>query len=60
MSAFSAHFLSKWSTFSNTVFFCYAGGEESQLEHEFDASMSVLTLRKPNMNAGIDWNVMLE
>ncbi|XP_068596792.1 neutral alpha-glucosidase AB [Brachionichthys hirsutus] len=37
-----------------------AGGEESQLEYDFDASMSVLTLRKPGMNAGGDWIVTLE
>uniref|UniRef100_A0A8C7IZE9 Glucosidase II alpha subunit n=1 Tax=Oncorhynchus kisutch TaxID=8019 RepID=A0A8C7IZE9_ONCKI len=32
-------------------------GKESQLEFEFDASMSVLTLRKPGVNAGLDWTV---
>uniref|UniRef100_A0A8C2XB07 Glucosidase II alpha subunit n=1 Tax=Cyclopterus lumpus TaxID=8103 RepID=A0A8C2XB07_CYCLU len=37
-----------------------ADGQESQLEFDFDASMSVLTLRKPSMNAGLDWNVMLQ
>uniref|UniRef100_A0A8C4GNN5 Glucosidase II alpha subunit b n=1 Tax=Dicentrarchus labrax TaxID=13489 RepID=A0A8C4GNN5_DICLA len=37
-----------------------AGGQESQLEFEFDASMSVLTLRKPGMNAGVDWTVTLQ
>ncbi|XP_056295020.1 neutral alpha-glucosidase AB isoform X1 [Pseudoliparis swirei] len=37
-----------------------ADGQESQLEFDFDASMSVLTLRKPGMNAGLDWNVMLQ
>ncbi|KAJ4946512.1 hypothetical protein JOQ06_024178 [Pogonophryne albipinna] len=35
-------------------------GQESQVEFDFDASMSVLTLRKPGMNAGADWNVMLQ
>uniref|UniRef100_A0A3Q1BD83 Glycoside hydrolase family 31 N-terminal domain-containing protein n=1 Tax=Amphiprion ocellaris TaxID=80972 RepID=A0A3Q1BD83_AMPOC len=35
-------------------------GEYSQLEFDFDASMSVLTLRKPGMNAGADWTVMLQ
>uniref|UniRef100_A0A8C7TCF9 Neutral alpha-glucosidase AB n=1 Tax=Oncorhynchus mykiss TaxID=8022 RepID=A0A8C7TCF9_ONCMY len=33
---------------------------ESQLEFEFDASMSVLTLRKPGVNAGLDWTVVLQ
>ncbi|XP_068182025.1 neutral alpha-glucosidase AB isoform X2 [Antennarius striatus] len=37
-----------------------AGAEDTQLEYDFDASMSVLTLRKPGMNAGIDWTVTLE
>uniref|UniRef100_A0A671WGQ9 Glucosidase II alpha subunit n=1 Tax=Sparus aurata TaxID=8175 RepID=A0A671WGQ9_SPAAU len=37
-----------------------AGGQESQVEFEFDASMSVLTLRKPGMNAGVDWSVTLQ
>uniref|UniRef100_A0AAQ4QDJ3 Neutral alpha-glucosidase AB n=1 Tax=Gasterosteus aculeatus aculeatus TaxID=481459 RepID=A0AAQ4QDJ3_GASAC len=37
-----------------------ADGQESQLEFDFDASMSVLTLRKPGVNAGLDWNVMLQ
>uniref|UniRef100_A0A4W5L5G4 Glucosidase II alpha subunit n=1 Tax=Hucho hucho TaxID=62062 RepID=A0A4W5L5G4_9TELE len=32
-------------------------GKESLLEFEFDASMSVLTLRKPGVNAGVDWTV---
>uniref|UniRef100_A0A8C7TDR5 Glucosidase II alpha subunit b n=1 Tax=Oncorhynchus mykiss TaxID=8022 RepID=A0A8C7TDR5_ONCMY len=35
-------------------------GKESQLEFEFDASMSVLTLRKPGVNAGLDWTVVLQ
>uniref|UniRef100_A0A4W5L575 Neutral alpha-glucosidase AB n=1 Tax=Hucho hucho TaxID=62062 RepID=A0A4W5L575_9TELE len=33
---------------------------ESLLEFEFDASMSVLTLRKPGVNAGVDWTVVLQ
>lgn len=37
-----------------------AGGQESQLEFEFDASMSVLTIRKPGMNVGEDWSVALK
>ncbi|TKS72276.1 Neutral alpha-glucosidase AB [Collichthys lucidus] len=37
-----------------------AGAQESQLEFEFDASMSVLTIRKPGMNAGVDWTVKLQ
>uniref|UniRef100_A0AAQ5ZFN6 Glycoside hydrolase family 31 N-terminal domain-containing protein n=1 Tax=Amphiprion ocellaris TaxID=80972 RepID=A0AAQ5ZFN6_AMPOC len=37
-----------------------ADGQDSQLEFDFDASMSVLTLRKPGMNAGADWTVMLQ
>ncbi|XP_055368276.1 neutral alpha-glucosidase AB isoform X3 [Betta splendens] len=35
-------------------------GQESPVEFEFDASMSVLTLRKPGMNAGEDWTVTLQ
>ncbi|XP_076015650.1 neutral alpha-glucosidase AB isoform X3 [Genypterus blacodes] len=35
-------------------------GEENQLEFEFDASMSVLTLRKPGMNAGANWTITLQ
>uniref|UniRef100_A0A665XF44 Neutral alpha-glucosidase AB n=1 Tax=Echeneis naucrates TaxID=173247 RepID=A0A665XF44_ECHNA len=37
-----------------------ADGQESQVEFEFDASMSVLTLRKPGMNSGADWTVTLQ
>lgn len=37
-----------------------ADGQESQLEFDFDASMSVLTLRKPGMNAGLVWKVVLQ
>ncbi|MEQ2180959.1 hypothetical protein GOODEAATRI_006597, partial [Goodea atripinnis] len=37
-----------------------ADGEENQLEFDFDASMSVLTIRKPGMNAGADWTVTLQ
>ncbi|XP_014903252.1 neutral alpha-glucosidase AB isoform X1 [Poecilia latipinna] len=33
---------------------------ENQLEFDFDASMSVLTIRKPGMNAGADWTVTLQ
>ncbi|KAM4586157.1 neutral alpha-glucosidase AB isoform 4-T4 [Fundulus diaphanus] len=32
----------------------------NQLEFDFDASMSVLTIRKPGMNAGADWTVTLQ
>uniref|UniRef100_A0A3Q2NRX6 Glucosidase II alpha subunit n=1 Tax=Fundulus heteroclitus TaxID=8078 RepID=A0A3Q2NRX6_FUNHE len=32
----------------------------NQLEFDFDASMSVLTIRKPGMNAGADWSVSLQ
>uniref|UniRef100_A0A3B4B088 Neutral alpha-glucosidase AB n=1 Tax=Periophthalmus magnuspinnatus TaxID=409849 RepID=A0A3B4B088_9GOBI len=35
-------------------------GQESTIEFDFDASMSVLTLRKPGMNAGENWKVMLQ
>uniref|UniRef100_A0A674D0E5 Neutral alpha-glucosidase AB n=1 Tax=Salmo trutta TaxID=8032 RepID=A0A674D0E5_SALTR len=35
-------------------------GKESLLEFEFDTSMSVLTLRKPGVNAGLDWTVVLQ
>uniref|UniRef100_A0A4W5NHU4 Glucosidase II alpha subunit n=1 Tax=Hucho hucho TaxID=62062 RepID=A0A4W5NHU4_9TELE len=35
-------------------------GKESLLEFDFDASMSVLTLRKPGVNAGVDWTVVLQ
>uniref|UniRef100_A0A8B9KLQ8 Neutral alpha-glucosidase AB n=1 Tax=Astyanax mexicanus TaxID=7994 RepID=A0A8B9KLQ8_ASTMX len=31
----------------------------TSVDFEFDASMSVLTLRKPGMNAGADWAVVL-
>uniref|UniRef100_A0A8C7ZAV1 Glucosidase II alpha subunit b n=1 Tax=Oryzias sinensis TaxID=183150 RepID=A0A8C7ZAV1_9TELE len=31
-----------------------------QLEFDFDASMSVVTVRKPGMNAGADWTVTLQ
>ncbi|XP_061786436.1 neutral alpha-glucosidase AB isoform X1 [Nerophis lumbriciformis] len=37
-----------------------ADGKTSQLEFDFDAATSVLTLRKPGMNAGTDWSVMLQ
>lgn len=37
-----------------------ADGQENQLEFSFDASMSVLTIRKPGMNAGSDWTVTLQ
>uniref|UniRef100_A0A672J4Z0 Uncharacterized protein n=1 Tax=Salarias fasciatus TaxID=181472 RepID=A0A672J4Z0_SALFA len=37
-----------------------ADGQESQLEFDFDAAVSVLTLRKPGMNAGADWTVTLQ
>lgn len=49
-------------SFTLLIFYllCPTGGEESQVEFEFDASMSVLTLRKPGMNAGVDWTVTLQ
>ncbi|XP_061644633.1 neutral alpha-glucosidase AB isoform X1 [Phyllopteryx taeniolatus] len=37
-----------------------ADGQTSKIDFDFDASMSVLTLRKPGMNAGTDWTVMLQ
>ncbi|KAF7661004.1 hypothetical protein LDENG_00270350 [Lucifuga dentata] len=37
-----------------------ADGQESQLEFEFDTSMSVLTLRKPGMKAGANWTIALQ
>ncbi|XP_061756154.1 neutral alpha-glucosidase AB isoform X3 [Nerophis ophidion] len=37
-----------------------ADGKSSQLEFDFDTATSVLTLRKPGMNAGTDWSVMLQ
>uniref|UniRef100_A0A4W5L5I8 Glucosidase II alpha subunit n=1 Tax=Hucho hucho TaxID=62062 RepID=A0A4W5L5I8_9TELE len=40
--------------------FSLVDGKESLLEFEFDASMSVLTLRKPGVNAGVDWTVVLQ
>lgn len=40
--------------------FCFADGQESPVEFDFDASMSMLTLRKPGMNAGADWTVTLQ
>uniref|UniRef100_A0A7N6BM35 Neutral alpha-glucosidase AB n=1 Tax=Anabas testudineus TaxID=64144 RepID=A0A7N6BM35_ANATE len=35
-------------------------GQENPVEFDFDASMSVLTLRKPGVNAGADWTVTLQ
>ncbi|KAL0973871.1 hypothetical protein UPYG_G00212250 [Umbra pygmaea] len=35
-------------------------GMESLLDFEFNASMSVLTLRKPGVNAGMDWTIVLQ
>lgn len=35
-------------------------GKETSVEFEFDTSMSVLTLRKPGMNAGADWTILLQ
>ncbi|XP_065129980.2 neutral alpha-glucosidase AB [Paramisgurnus dabryanus] len=35
-------------------------GKETPVEFEFDTSMSVLTLRKPGMNAGADWTILLQ
>lgn len=43
--------------YSTDLLFCSAGGQESQLDFEFDASVSVLTLRKPGVNAGEDWSI---
>lgn len=37
-----------------------ANGLERQLEFDFDAIVSMLTLRKPGMNAGDDWTVTLQ
>ncbi|XP_038142485.1 neutral alpha-glucosidase AB isoform X4 [Cyprinodon tularosa] len=37
-----------------------ADDQENQLEFDFDASMSVLTIRKPGMNAGADWTMTLQ
>ncbi|XP_041930988.1 neutral alpha-glucosidase AB isoform X1 [Alosa sapidissima] len=34
-------------------------GKVTPLDYEFDASMSVLTLRKPGVNVGADWTVEL-
>lgn len=42
------------------MFFFLSGGEESQLEFDFDPSLSVLTIRKPGMNAGEDWSITLK
>lgn len=54
------YFLMLSFTFLIFNLLCPTGGEESQVEFEFDASMSVLTLRKPGMNAGVDWTVTLQ
>uniref|UniRef100_A0A672N8N3 Glucosidase II alpha subunit n=1 Tax=Sinocyclocheilus grahami TaxID=75366 RepID=A0A672N8N3_SINGR len=35
-------------------------GKETPVDFEFDSSMSVLTLRKPGMNAGDDWTLLLQ
>ncbi|XP_066514405.1 neutral alpha-glucosidase AB isoform X2 [Hoplias malabaricus] len=37
-----------------------ADGTESDVEFEFDSATSVLTLRKPGVNAGADWTVLLK
>uniref|UniRef100_A0A1A7YRW6 Glucosidase, alpha, neutral AB n=1 Tax=Iconisemion striatum TaxID=60296 RepID=A0A1A7YRW6_9TELE len=37
-----------------------ADGNKSQLDFDFDASTTVLTIRKPSMNAGEDWNMTLQ
>nr|XP_057919713.1 neutral alpha-glucosidase AB isoform X2 [Doryrhamphus excisus] len=37
-----------------------ADGRTSQLDFDFNATTSVLTLRKPGMNAGSDWTVALQ
>uniref|UniRef100_A0A8C2XBN9 Glucosidase II alpha subunit n=1 Tax=Cyclopterus lumpus TaxID=8103 RepID=A0A8C2XBN9_CYCLU len=56
----SSEFAYPFFFLSSRLSLCFADGQESQLEFDFDASMSVLTLRKPSMNAGLDWNVMLQ
>uniref|UniRef100_A0A8C5DSA0 Glycoside hydrolase family 31 N-terminal domain-containing protein n=1 Tax=Gouania willdenowi TaxID=441366 RepID=A0A8C5DSA0_GOUWI len=38
----------------------FPDGPENQLEFDYDSSTSVLTLRKPGMNAGADWTVNFE
>uniref|UniRef100_A0A8C6KRN9 Glucosidase II alpha subunit n=1 Tax=Nothobranchius furzeri TaxID=105023 RepID=A0A8C6KRN9_NOTFU len=40
--------------------FLFADGHKSQLDFDFDASVSVLTIRKPSMNAGEDWSMALQ
>ncbi|XP_030647967.1 neutral alpha-glucosidase AB isoform X2 [Chanos chanos] len=35
-------------------------GTESSLEFEFDAAMATLTIRKPGVNAGADWTILLK
>uniref|UniRef100_A0AAR2L9R9 Neutral alpha-glucosidase AB n=1 Tax=Pygocentrus nattereri TaxID=42514 RepID=A0AAR2L9R9_PYGNA len=35
-------------------------GTKSAVEFEFDSAASVLTLRKPGVNAGADWTVLLQ
>lgn len=42
------------------LFYLFTDGQEKQLEFDFDASMSVLTVRKPGMNAGADWTVTFQ
>lgn len=51
-----------WNRLKLYFFFCFffTDGNESQLEFDFDASMSVVTVRKPGMNAGADWTVTLQ
>lgn len=44
----------------NKVTLKTADGQVSTIEFDFDASMSVLTLRKPGMSAGEDWKVILQ
>ncbi|XP_018592971.2 neutral alpha-glucosidase AB [Scleropages formosus] len=44
----------------NKVTLRMADGAESSLDFEFDTAMSVLTLRKPGMNVGADWSILLQ
>uniref|UniRef100_A0A3P8YJ94 Neutral alpha-glucosidase AB n=1 Tax=Esox lucius TaxID=8010 RepID=A0A3P8YJ94_ESOLU len=37
-----------------------SGGGESSVEFEFDPVTLVLTLRKPDVNAGVDWTLQLQ
>lgn len=38
----------------------FLDGAESAVDFDFDSAASVLTLHKPDVNAGSDWTVTLQ